>query len=327
MNKEKLIEQQLEKIDPAIVPVFKEGTAAMDQRNYPLADSLYSIVYAKVPGFDPLLRRLGTIRFELGKPVEGLELCKKAVEIEKSAYNLLSLAYCYTLPGELQNFGKSLDLLREAEKLPNGSDLDIIAMKAQLALQLSYITEFEEASRRLSALYPDEMVTHYFSALAASIKEDWEKAESEILLAQKLGLPEETVKEFLGSGISSNLNKNKYTLYFFWLIAIWAIGLMLLFITGKLLSNYTVRSIERQIQSKNPVDNNNFLRPLYRFLINIGGVYYYLSLPIILILVLALVGGLLYFFLMIGRIPVQLMLALIVGAGFTIYGMAEVDTL
>src|SRR5512147_2121591 len=74
MAKEQLIIKQLESLDPTLVNTFNSATAAMDSLNYPLADSLYTLVYMKVPDFDPVLRRLGTIRFELGKHREGIDL-------------------------------------------------------------------------------------------------------------------------------------------------------------------------------------------------------------------------------------------------------------
>ena len=66
----------------------------MDQSNLTLADSLYTIIYIKYPTFDPALRRLGAIRFQLGKIDEGLKLCQgccknKQISIQPS--NFISL--------------------------------------------------------------------------------------------------------------------------------------------------------------------------------------------------------------------------------------------
>ena len=95
VKKELAIEKQLSAIDASAAPLFKAGTKAMDSGNLKLADSLYSLVMKKTPEFDPMLRRLGGIRFHLGRTQEGMDICAKAVQLNESAYNLLSLANCY----------------------------------------------------------------------------------------------------------------------------------------------------------------------------------------------------------------------------------------
>src|SRR6478609_7691194 len=73
-QKEEKIEKQLGEIDTSLVPIFKKATIAMDNQNYKLADSLYSIVYAKAPNFDPVVRRHGSLQLSLGNIKEGLNL-------------------------------------------------------------------------------------------------------------------------------------------------------------------------------------------------------------------------------------------------------------
>ena len=319
--KENLIEKQLEAINPSLVQTFKDATIAMDQGNYSLSDSLYSIVYQKASTFDVVNRRLGTVRLLAGKTQSAIELCEKAVSLNRSAYNLLSLAYCHTFPGKGQDSFKALDLLKEAQLLPGGDEFDFPALIAQIALKENMVGDFRVATNTLRRKYPDQMITHYYSAILAAQDEEWRKAKDEILEAEKLGLPKDAVSKFLDSGINSKLSTHHYGMYFLWIVIIWIIGLLLLFLVGKLLSNITLHSIEKQIKAPETATNKQLLRSIYRVLINIGGVYYYISLPIILILVILLVVGLFYLFLLIGRIPIQLMLILGIGAVVTIYGM------
>ncbi|RPH26061.1 MAG: hypothetical protein EHM93_19730 [Bacteroidales bacterium] len=321
--KEQKIEAQLKSLDSSIVKTYKEATVAMDQNNLKLADSLYSLVYIKAPTFDPAIRRLGMIRLQLGNTKEGIELCEKAITINKTAYNLLSLAYCYFIDSNDRNLSKASSLLREAQMLPDGDDPDILSLLGQIALQEQNIADFRTVTNAMLAKHNDLMITHYFAAILAAQDEEWKLAESEIQQAKKLGLQEESVKTFLNSGVSSNLNKRQYGYYFLVIVIIWILGLFLLFIIGKLLSNFTLRSIEKQTLSSVSNKSAKILRPLYRLFMNIGGVYYYISLPIILILVIALVVVLFYLFLYVGRIPIQLMAILAIGSCFTIYGMIK----
>jgi Zn-dependent protease with chaperone function len=149
----------------------------------------------------------------------------------------------------------------------------------------------------LSAKHPQLMQTHYLSALVAAEDGDWEKAEAEVKTAQSLGLPAEVARQLLdlrdrtGERVWDFLHCSLY------LVAAWVIGLFLLFVLGKLFSNFT--------------------------LLNVAGVYYYISLPVVLFLVVAVAGSILYGFFMIGRIPIKLALFVLVAALVTIYKMVR----
>ncbi len=322
-KKEQLIEDQLKAINPELVRPFKEATIAMDKGNLALADSLYSLVYANAPGFDPLLRRLGGIRFQLGKKEEGKKLCEKAVEINNTAYNLLALANCLAQEGEFQVLTKASDLLNQARLLPNGDDISILALLGQINLTLNNPYQFQLLSKELSQKYPGMMVTHFYAAISAAYEEQWKLAKKEILIAKKMGLPDDAVKDFLDSGVNSHVHKRQLIEYSIGIVVLWAVGLLLLFIIGKMLSNLTLRYIEKQAATAEPGSDNKNLRKIYRFFINVGGAYYYFSLPIILVLVIAFVFGLFYLFFALGHYPVKLMLIIAVGSGLTIYGMVR----
>ncbi|MDD4972443.1 MAG: M48 family metallopeptidase [Paludibacter sp.] len=323
IQKELKLDKQLESIDPSLVETFNAGTKAMDANNPALADSLFTIVYLKAPAFDPVLRRLGTVRIDQGKTIEGITLCKKAVEINKSAFNILSLAYCYMVDKDSANLSKALTLLKNAEQLPDGNDISILSYLAQVSLQQDQIIEVRQAVDKMKRLYPGDMLTLYYSAMLSANDKKWFRAKKEILLAQKAGLPADTVDQFLNSGVNSEILQLKIEIYFAVIVGAWILGLLLLFLVGKLFSSLTLKSIG--MQALQPMDGKSggWLRSGYKFLINAGGVYYYLSLPIILILVVALVIGIFYLFLVMGRMPVQLMLILILGSAGTIYNMVR----
>jgi Zn-dependent protease with chaperone function len=326
MEKEHQIESQLSAVDTSLVKTFNAGTIAMDQNKLAIADSLYSIVYEKAPSFDPVIRRLGGIRFQLGKQQEGIDLCLKAVGINRSAYNLLALANCYmssdtNQANYQQNLYTALDLLKEGQKLPGGEDFEFPYRIGVLALQFNMEADFRWATKTLMSKYPNNMVSHYFAAILASADEKWIEAEDEIMEAKKLGLPEVTVQEFLDSGVSSKAAPRHYMNGFMWVVIIWIIGLIMLFLFGKILSSYTLWSLERQYGVNVTNKFSKVIRPIYRILINLGGIYYYISLPIIFILVIALTIGILYLFILVGTMPIQLMLVLVIACAITVYSM------
>jgi len=185
------------------------------------------------------------------------------------------------------------------------------------AIDPSCVPIFEEAT---IALNKDNL-------LLAAIDENWNVAKKEILKAGQLGLMEETVNHFLVSGVGSHVNNQHWMQYSLWIIGIWIIGLYLLFAGGKILSNITLKSIENQTLFDESNDKAKRIRPIYKFFMNLGGIYYYLSLPIVLILVIALVVALFYLFfyisLYIGLNLVKLMFFLAIGACVTIFEMIK----
>jgi len=320
-QKEEKIEKQLEAIDSSLVPTFKKATIAMDEQKYKLADSLYAIVYSKAPNFDPVVRRHGSLQLSLGNIKEGIDLSKKAVEINRSAYNLTNLAEGYLISKDTTKLFEAQQLLNEAIKLPNSDNLDILAIQTQISLKINDINSFKETLIQLKAKYPNEMLTHYYSALLFAYEEQWREAKNEILKAKEKGLPQEDVDSFLDSGINNEILKLNSIIYFSVIVGVWILGLLSLFLIGKLFSNLTLKAIENNQLETSSAKPGGWLRSGYKNLINIGGFYYYISLPIILVLVIALTVGIIYLFLLAGTIPIKLAAILVIGAIVTIYSM------
>lgn len=320
-QKERKIEKDLEAIDPTVVQTFKEATIAMDEQKIELADSLYSIVYAKVPDFDPLLRRLGNLKVFLGETKEGLALCRKSVEINRSAYNLAALATSYLVQSDSTNLKKAQNLFGKAIELPNGDELDILATYVQVSFQLEDIVSVKFGLDQMKAKYPDEMLTHYYNSFILASEEKWQEAKNEILKAKDKGLPQEDVDRFLDSGVNNEIYKINGMIYFGIILAVWILGLLGLFLVGKLFSKLTLNAIEKDNLETSSAKSGGWLRSGYKTLINIGGFYYYISLPVVLVLVIALTLGIIYLFLIVGTIPIKLTIILVIAAGATIYGM------
>lgn len=330
-EKENKIEAQLKAIDPTVVQIFKEGTVAMDEQKTELADSLYSIVYAKASDFDPLLRRLGVLKCTLGETEEGMVLCKKAVELKRSAYNLSALAHAYLMKNDSTSLINAQILLEEAIGLPEGDEIDILATYVQVSFDLNEIESAHRGIAIMKSKYPDEMLSYYFNSFVLASEGKWKEAKKEILMAKEKGLSQADVDLFLNSGVNTEILKLNAMIYAGVIVGVWILGLLLLFIVGKVFSKLTLKAIESNRLETSSAKPGGWLRTAYKSLINAGGVYYYISLPIILVLVLALTVGIIYFFLIVGTIPIKLTIFLIIAAGATIYGMirsllVKVDT-
>ena len=326
MEKEALIWEKLQSIAPRSVGTFKEATAALDEGNYEVSARMYEEVLKKAPEFDPVMRRLGLCLIQIGRGQEGMALLEKAVSKNRSPENLISLAQYLAFPGEgergpKQDLERALLLAKEAAGEDTGHDPSYWMMVAQLSLDLDKERDLREAVSVLEKQYPDLLATHYYSAIIAATDEDWIKAEDEIKKAQNLGLPEEVANEILASGIHTRATVWRYAYYSLYMLAAWLVGLALLFVLGKAFSRTTLRWIETSDPNAEFVGNDLPIRKYYRRLINVAGVYYYISIPIVAFLVLAAAASTTYAFYMLGRIPIKLVLILIFGAVITVYKM------
>lgn len=321
------IEAELAQIDPALVEPFHAATEAMDKNDLAKAAALLAPIVEKAPKFDPALRRYGSMLAAQGRRAEGLKWVEQAVAIKRSHENLATLAGALAFskghtatPPERE---RALTLLKEARKQPGGEDESTLGMIAQLSLQAENIAEARNAIEALEKNYPDLLQTHYFAAVLAAVDEHWIKAKAEILAAQKLGLDEETVKSFLDSGVGSRANAWGFVRGAGWATGLWAGGLLGLCGLGYALSKLTLRQIERADPRHAIAAGERKLRKLYRSVLNVAGVYYYLSLPIVFLLVVGAAAALLYGFLMMGWIPIKLTIIIVIGVIATIWSMGR----
>ena len=328
-RKEQLIEEELANIAPKAVDTFKRATDAMDKQEYKQAVQLYQEVALQAPTFTPVLRRLGGSLAASGQNDEGLVLLETAVKYERSPENLASLAQVLANPspgkqGTPDQMSKALGLATEAyRKYKAADDPSYALLLAHLAMVLQKEEEFREATSGLVKNYPELMPTHYYNAVLLALDGSWIRAEDEIKKAEHLELSPEAVKEFLDSGVHTRAVAWRWTYYSLYVVAVWACGLFLLFVTGKLFSVLTLRLIEKSDPNSHASTGQSQLRRSYRSLIAIAASFYYISIPVVIFLVLAVTGSILYGFLVVGRIPIKLAIILVIGAIVTVFMMVQ----
>ena len=328
-KKEQVICDKLAAVAPGAVETFQRATLAMDKQDYPQAAQLYREVLNQAPAFPPALRRLGVSLAGLGQTSDGLALVENAVSIERSPENLASLAKLLAYPGEKKEGTQAqkelaLTLAKEANDRYQGSDDSGYALlMAQIAMDLNRDAEFRQATEMLVRKYPDQMATHYFNAIRLAMDASWIAAEDEIKKAQRLGLPAQAAQAFLASGVHTRATAWRWVHNGLYLLAAWVCGLLILFVAGKIFSKLTLRFIEREDLNSSMSGKETVLRQYYRKLINVAGAYYYISIPFVIVLVLAVAGSIVYGFLVLGQVPVKLAAILVIGALVTVYKMVH----
>jgi hypothetical protein len=108
-----------------------------------------------------------------------------------------------------------------------------------------------------------------------------------------------------------------------YLATAWVAGLVVLFLAGKVFSRLTLRFLDTDGADALADERQFSFRRLYRALINVAGVYYYLSYPFVLLLVVAVPALVIYGFVMAGHIPIRLVAVLAVAALTTAYMMVR----
>ena len=327
MVKEAAIEAELGEIQPALVEPFRQARIAYDADDLPTVERLLRPVVDQAPRFDAAWRRLGSAIARQGRRDEGVKLVEHALEIRRTAANLASLAFVLArgatddTQAPESDRRRALALLQEARTLPDGEAADILAVTAQMAFELREVSVAEEAVRRLEALHPKEMMTHYLAAILAATQEKWIRAEDEIIEARGLGLPAEAAQRFLDSGIHRVASQWRIARNVGATVAAWMLGLASLFGVGWGLSRLTLRQVERSDPRVPIAEGERRLRRVYRAVLNLAGLYYYVSLPVVLVLVVAVAVFVVLALLMIGYIPIYFLAVVVIGALATIWSM------
>lgn len=315
------IHDRLAEVAPEAVDDFIMATLALIDEDYLTARELFEKVLNRAPDFTPALRRMSYVEPDTQK---ALDLARRAFELEDHPANtealidaLIELDTPESL-SEASSYGHLL--LKEAPE-----HVDALITVCRAALKAEDFTLLKNALSIMKRIVPDEMATHYFAGIDAAINERWVEAEREIRIAENLGLPPEVADRLLqNSGIASKARMHRSIVYAGYGAAAWFAGLVLLLPVGIILSRLTLSAIARQggdIQ----VDGGpmRLMRRIYSAVIGLTSVYFYISIPVVLIIVIAAGGGLIYSFFAIGQVPIKLV-AIIGGLVLvTVYAMLK----
>src|SRR5262249_30596743 len=256
MDKEQAIWRQIQSVAPKAVDDFKAGTTALDNSNYQEAARLYQRVYKQAPGVDAVNRRLGISLVLIGQIDQGMPLLETALKLKRSPENLYSLAQYLAFPSDTQEGDRAakeraLPLVKEANQLAGGRDIAYTVLTAQVALSLDKMDDYRAATRILISDFPDMMASHYYDAILLAMDDNWPAAEVEIKKAGSMGLSPDVVRNFLAAGaqrraVASEGESNvwRYAYYAGVPTTVWAIGLLALFIVGKVYSKIAMRVVD-----------------------------------------------------------------------------------
>jgi Zn-dependent protease with chaperone function len=317
---EQEIYDRLAAINADAVPIFQEATQAMDAGDLVAAKQGYELVLDLAPDFPDAARRLSYVELGLGNIQVAVQCARQAYAVQDSPYNRNALARALLATEDPRNAAEALTLARAAaEALPDDVDINLTLLYAGLVR--NDIDAIRQASTTLVEVVPEFPLGHFFVGLVAAQDGKWEQAERELLLAQELGMPAEDVQAALDDGIASQARLHRWLRRGAYTIVIWLAGLAVLFLVGILLSRLTLAAVHRaQPAAQFKVGRaEQFVRTLYRIVIAATSLYFYVSVPLLILIVVAGTAGIFYLFLAAGSIPLRLAFVLGMPALYTLF--------
>lgn len=162
-------------------------------------------------------------------------------------------------------------------------------VRAKFALQDGDKEAFRQAAAALVARFPDDRHAQYYASLLG-IEQQGAAAEKELPRAQETEAQKRPVAPTPKPGPEPKPGTWKYP---DWTVIVigWLGGLVVLLATGMVLSWLTLRSIKSRLAREVTLGQRG-IRWVYRWVINLTGIYYYLSLPVVIAIFAATTSGL-----------------------------------
>ncbi|MCS7469716.1 DUF1559 domain-containing protein [Stieleria sp. ICT_E10.1] len=181
---------------------------------------------------------------------------------------------------------EALQMAQQGLKQNASTPLPWIAT-AKLSAQVGNDALFRQTTSEFVQKFPNNPHAQYFKGLQSLMDEDWQSAEIALRNAKALGLSDESIAQMLKVAIDNQKWVWEYAEITFWIIMVWLIGLVAIYLLGLLLSRFTLKAIEQdQLDARSFA--TRLIRRVYRAVVTVAGVYYYISLPVILVCAVAL---------------------------------------
>lgn len=318
------LERGLRAQSPEAADLFLRAVAASEKQDHKAAADLYARLRELVPGFTPALRRQGMEELRLGNHEQAVALCREAVSREPSEDNLSALSTVLSASPDTAHHAEALELaIRATAEAPD--DFFALSVLGQAAMVNNDISRLKEAADRLVALAPQESTGYFFRAVAEASQGDFDEAEATLALARKHGLPEESYRD-LAKGIGEARPWYDGLLVpVVWTISLWLGSLLILLLVGWGLSRAALRVAER-MPSQPTGEAHGLdarLRRLYQGVLWLSCVYYWISIPLVVLTVLGVAGALLLAIFAFGHIPVKLVVIIVVVAGVSLVSIVK----
>jgi Zn-dependent protease with chaperone function len=315
---ERRFRSDLEQVSPAAADAFDQANAARDAQRFDEALVAYRRAGELAPGVDHPHRRACSVLASLDRGDDALVECEAALRLAPdSPYDKSMIAAVLgdrNRPGDLD---RALRLAREAvEQLP--ADPSTLGTWCQVLLRTQDLAELETCGDRLLAADPNGLGANYVGAVVAASKRDFSRARRHAGAARAAGLDEDAHRKLLAGIADMEANAESAEgsdglpvpgAAVLWTLVVWLGVMGVLLGAGYALSWLTLRAVGRvaatEASSGTGTAREQRLRKLYKVVLLLCGVYFYLSIPILLMTIVAAGCGVVYLFFAMGVIPIK----------------------
>lgn len=324
MSAEQQILDRLAAINPEAVPVFRQATEDMDGGELDRAVEGYLAVLALAPDFPDALRRLASCELELGLQAQGRSHAERAYGLDPNGRNAAVFGLALILePNAAEYVPTALRLAKQAvEEDPDDPLGNHVLMYA--AGQSNDINALRSAAETLVRVAPSHAGAHFYLGLLEARDENWLAAEEQLQLAESYGFPPDQVAGVMQeAGIATHAAQIRATRIAVYAVSAWLGGMGVLFLLGLILSRLTLVAVnpDRTDMQMEPGRGEKSVRAIYRAVISVTSIYFYISIPFLIMIVVGIAGGIVYLFFALGRIPTRVVLWIGIGVLYTLYAI------
>jgi Zn-dependent protease with chaperone function len=321
---------EVERANPQALASFDAANAARERGDPELALRLYRETADLVPTVATPRRRACGELARLERVDEARTECEAALQIDPtSPYTKSMLAMVLLGSRVTADQTRALELARDAVDAAPDDETAVYAWCTALisiGVDGDDTGELEGCIRRFIAVAPDNPMASVYSALLEASYGNQDAARAHLERAHLNGLPDEQYERMRadlasgrltgGDGGGGGLPLPGHTFLVVAAIAgaVWLGVMIILFVTGYVLSRLTLATVggvtAGDAGATEGTAREQRLRRLYRFVLAASGVYFYLSIPMLIALIVLAGGGAIYFFFAVGYIPIKLTLVL-----------------
>jgi len=287
------------------------GEAYRADRNQEAIDG-YGRVLAAAPGFPHALRRTCGAKLGLGDRAGALPHCRAALAAAATPENQLALARALSFRTDTVRppAAELAEAARLAKRAFDGDpgDVSISAGACQVALGAGDEQQIGPCAERLARLLPGTVEAEYFGIFGALVRGRHGEARAHLRAARAAGLQAEPADELARLIDENEPLLSRWGLPALWAALGWVSFLLLLLGAGALLSAATLRRARAMATDRRGEASTGagLLRRVYALVLWLTCAAYYVSLPLVLLAIVAGAAGLWMAMEAVGRIPVKL---------------------
>lgn len=301
---------------------FAEATRARDEGRTDEAVRLFEALTHRAPDESAAHRRLALLYADTKRLDEGLALAEKARALEPSAENDVALMFLLSRrsgPGDDARVDRlAADIVAHSQP---GDDAWVAARMEQCS-KLPGGERLAACAEDVFQRAPEHPFGVWLGVVGAGVRGDTSLARERLDAGRDRLSPEQVgrLEQLLDSSdpFEARWGRRLATVGLGW-----ASLFTLLALLGFVLSALTLRTARRLATERTPHPSSGAksLRAVYRGVMSLGAVFYYLSLPLVALAVVLLFGGFVYACFAFGRIPIKLVVLAVVVGGLTLVAL------